>query len=179
MSVRCRRRFLNPAAHWRQESGPDAWRRRQFNRISTHLCGAGRQNSLADLRAPAPGTSSSSRMNTSSPWAWPKPCKTPAQLCLARSRLSTRRSRNRVGASHRQRGCGRQPWRNPCLPRRGPAHRQEDSLSSLPQAMRTTFFGTDILKLRIASNPICSRRWRKRWSRPCRSHDDSGAKTLV
>ena len=51
--------------------------------------------------------------------------------------------------------------------------------SSLPQAMSTTFFGTDILNLRIAPNPICSRPRRKRWSRPCRSHDDSGAKTLV
>jgi len=51
MSVRWRRRFLNPAAHWRPESDPDAWRCRQFNRISTHLCGAGRQNSLAGLRA--------------------------------------------------------------------------------------------------------------------------------
>ena len=56
---------------------------------------------------------------------------------------------------------------------------RKNSLSSLPQAMRTTFFGTDILKLRIAPNPICSRRWRKRRSRPCRAHDNSGAKTLV
>ena len=39
------------AAHWREESDPDARRRRQFNRISTHLCDAGRQNSLADLRS--------------------------------------------------------------------------------------------------------------------------------
>ena len=179
MSVRWRRRFLNPAAHWRQESHPDAWRRRQFNRISTHLCGAGRQNSLAGLRAPAPGTSSSSRMNTSSPRAWPKPCKTPAQLCLARSRLSTRRSRKSSRSLHRRRGCGRQPRRDACLPRRGPAHRPGRFPSSLPQAMRTTFFGTDILNLRIAPNPICSRPRRKRWSRPCRSHDDSGAKTLV
>jgi hypothetical protein len=179
MSVRWRRRFLNPAAHWRQESDPDAWRRRQFNRISTHLCNAGRQNSLADLRAPAPGTSSSSRMNTSSPRAWPKPCKTPAQLCLARSRLSTRRSRKssrsltstaRLWTSALA-GCLPTPSRTCSSPGRSP--------SSLPQAMRTTFFGTDILKLRIAPNSICSRRWRKRWSRPCRSHDDSGAKTLV
>ena len=150
MSVRWRRRFLNPAAHWRQESDPDAGRRRQFNRISTHLCDAGRQNSLADLRAPA---SSSSRMNTSSPRAWPKPCKTPAQLCLARSRLSTRRSRKssrsltsmaRLWTSTLA-GCLPTPSRTCSSPGRFP--------SSLPQAMRTTFFGTDILKLRIAPNP--------------------------
>jgi hypothetical protein len=172
MSVRWRRRFLNPAAHCRQESDQDAGRRRQFNRISTHLYGAGRQNSLADLRAPAPGTSSSSRMNTSSPWAWPKPARRRLNWAWPGRDCRQGDQENRLGASHRRRGCGRQPWRDACLPSRGPAHRQEDSLSSLPQAMRTTFFGTDILKLRIGPNPICSRRWRKRWSRPCRSHDD-------
>jgi hypothetical protein len=34
-------------------------------------------------------------------------------------------------------------------------------------------------QVKNCANSICSRRWRKRWSRPCRSHDDSGAKTLV
>ena len=29
----------------------------------------------------------------------------------------------------------------------------------------------DIPRLRIAPNPICSGRWRKRWSKPCRTHD--------
>ena len=27
-------------------------------------------------------------------------------------------------------------------------------------------------QVKNCAKPICSRRWRKRWSRPCRSHDD-------
>jgi hypothetical protein len=172
MTVRWRRRFLNPAAHWRQESDPDAWRRRQFNRISTHLCGAGRQISLADLRAPAPGTSSSSRMNASSPRAWPKPCKTPAQLCLVRSRLSTRRSRksSRGLTSTAQL---RTSTLAGCLPTLSRTCSSPGRfLIVFTSGYRDNLLRDRYSQVKNCAKPICSRRWRKRWSRPCRSHDD-------
>jgi hypothetical protein len=167
MSVRWRRRFLNPAAHWRQESDPDAWRRRQFNRISTHLCGAGRQNSRAgapnilvveDEHLIAMGLAKALQ-DAGSIVLGPVPT-----VDKAIKKIESEPHIDGAVVDVNLGGTLAYPVADLSSPGRFP--------SSLPQAMSTTFFGTDILNLRIAPNPICSRRWRKRWSRPCRSHDD-------
>ena len=69
MSVRWRRRFLNPAAHWRQESRPDVRRRRQFNCINCIDASLAAKLSCPNLPAPAPGTLPCGDVDQSTPRA--------------------------------------------------------------------------------------------------------------
>ena len=172
MSVRWRRRFLNPAAHWRQESHPDGvatspiqphfdasvWRRAP--EFAGWPAGAGARNILVveDEHLIATGLAEALQ-DAGSIVLGPVPTVDKAIKKIESEPTSTARLWTSTSA-----GCLPTPSRTCSSPGRFP--------SSLPQAMRTTFFGTDILKLRIAPNPICSRPRRKRWSRPCRSHDD-------
>jgi hypothetical protein len=53
MSVRLAQTILNPAAHWRHESHPDAWRRSQYSCINRIDALVAAKLSLPDRRAAA------------------------------------------------------------------------------------------------------------------------------
>ena len=151
MSVRWRRRFLDPAAHWRQESDPDAGRRRRFNAFDAS---ARRRppESLADLRATAPNILvvedehliarglAEALQDAGSIVLGPVPT-----VDKAIKKIESEPHIDGAVVDVNLGGCLPTPSRTCSSPGRFP--------SSLPQAMRTTFFGTDILKLKNCAKP--------------------------